>query len=294
MLRDELGFRGVTITDALTMEGVGRGYSAEESAVLAVKAGSDILLMPRDAKRAIDAVMAAADRGEIPRARIDAAARRVLELKARTGVAFTPIVDFEPLREIVGAAEHRARADDIARRAITLLRDNANLLPVSGGRVAVVQYMPETELKAGRLFAREVAAVRPTHVFKITPRSGREELDSIARAARGASRVVVTAHVRRVEGEGRASIPPHIASWIDSLAQRERVVFVAHGNPYLIRQVPSVGTYVVTYGVGDALERAAARAIIGRAPITGRAPISLPGFFRRGDGIQRTAANAGR
>src|SRR5918992_947577 len=59
MLRDDLGFRGVTITDALTMEGVGRGYSAEESAVLAVKAGSDILLMPRHARRAIDAVAAA-------------------------------------------------------------------------------------------------------------------------------------------------------------------------------------------------------------------------------------------
>jgi beta-N-acetylhexosaminidase len=286
LLRNDLGFRGVTITDALTMEGVGRGYSAEESAVLAVKAGSDILLMPRDARRAIDAVTAAVERNEIPRARIDAAARRVLELKARTGVAFRPMSDLEALRQVVGALEHRALADDIAKRAITLLRDNGNLLPLSG-RVVVVQYMPETELKAGRLFAREIAAARPSGVFKITPRSGAEELDSIARAARGADRVVVTAHVRRVEGEGRASIPTPIASWIDGLAQRERVIFVAHGNPYLIRQVPAVDAYVVTYGVGDALERASARAIMGRAPITGKAPISLPGFFKRGDGIQR-------
>jgi beta-N-acetylhexosaminidase len=158
-----------------------------------------------------------------------------------------------------------------------------------------VQYAPETELKAGRWFAREMAVVRPSQVFKITPRSGREELDSIARVARGADRVVVAAHVRRVEGEGRTSIPAHIGSWIDGLAQRERVIFVAHGNPYLIRQVPSIDAYVVTYGVGDALERASARAVIGRAPITGRAPISLPGFFQRGDGIQRTAtADGGR
>jgi beta-N-acetylhexosaminidase len=286
LLRQDLGFRGVTITDALTMEGVGRGYSAEESAVLAVKAGSDILLMPRDAKRAIDAVVSAVERGEIPRARIDAAARRVLELKARTGVAFNSIADVEALRDVVGAPEHRALADDIARRAVTLLRDNGNLLPISG-RTVVVQYMPETELKAGRVFAREIASLRPSGVYKITPRSGREELDSIGRAAASADRVVVAAHVRRVEGEGRVVIPAHIASWIDSLAQRERVVFVAHGNPYLIRQVPRVDGYVVTYGVGDALERASARAIMGRAPITGRAPISLPGFFQRGDGIQR-------
>jgi beta-N-acetylhexosaminidase len=200
------------------------------------------------------------------------------------------MTDLEALREIVGAPAHRAMADDVARRAITLLRDNGNLIPVAGGRVVVVQYMPETELKAGRWFAREIAAVRPSNVFKITPRSGAEELDSIARAARRADRVVVTAHVRRVEGEGRASIPPHIATWIDGLAQRERVVFVAHGNPYLIRQVPRVDAYLVTYGVGDALERASARAIMGRAPITGRAPISLPGYFALGAGIQRGVA----
>jgi beta-N-acetylhexosaminidase len=205
------------------------------------------------------------------------------------------MVDLEALRQIVGAPEHRAMADDVARRAITLLRDGGGLIPVNRGRVVVVQYMPETELKAGRWFAREIAAVRPSAVFKITPRSGSEELDSIARVARGADRVVITAHVRRVEGEGRASIPPHIASWVDGLAQRERLVFVAHGNPYLIRQVPRVDAYVVTYGVGDALERASALAVMGRTPITGRAPISLPGFFRRGDGIQRGgAANGGR
>ena len=288
LLRDELGFRGVTITDALTMEGVGRGYTPEESAVLAVKAGSDILLMPRDARRAIDAVAAAVERGEISRARIDSAARRVLELKARTGVAVQPIADLEVLRQVVGAPEHRAMADDIARRAITLLRDNGSLVPTSRGRVVVVQYVPETELKAGRSFAREIAALRPSHVFKITARSGREELDSIARAARAADRVIVAAHVRRVEGEGRATIPQHIASWIDGLAERERLIFIAHGNPYLIRQVPRVDAYLVTYGVGEALERAAARAVMGRASITGRAPISLPGFFRRGDGIQRS------
>jgi beta-N-acetylhexosaminidase len=233
--------------------------------------------------------VSAVERGEIPRDRIDAAARRVLELKARTGVAFATSTDLEALREVVGSPEHRAMADDIARRAITLLRDNGNLLPVSSGRVVVVQYMPETELKAGRWFAREIASLRPSGVFKITPRSGREELDSIARAARGADRIIVTAHVRRVEGEGRASIPLHIASWVDELAQRERVIFAAHGNPYLIRQVPRVDAYLMTYGVGDALERASARAIAGRAPITGRAPISLPGFFQRGDGIQRPA-----
>jgi beta-N-acetylhexosaminidase len=290
VLRDSLKFRGVAITDAMTMEGVGKGYGVEESSVLAVKAGADIILKPSDPTKAIDAVVAAVDRGEISRARIDSAARRVLELKARTGVAFNRLADLDALREVVGSREHRAVADDIARRAVTLLRDTPAQLPLAGSRVAVVQYMPETELRAGKIFGGEIRLAFPgTVVTKISPATSPTDLDSVARQVAGADRVVVAAYVRRIEGEGRPAVPPHIARWIDDLAKKEKVVAVALGNPYLIRQFPSVSTYLVTYGVGDALERAAAAIVLGRAPAVGTAPVSLPGFFNRGDGIKREA-----
>ena len=99
--------------------------------------------------------------------------------------------------------------------------------------------------------------------------------------------MILAAHVRRVEGEGRNAIPAHIADWMNRIAGRERTIFIALGNPYLIRQVPRTGTYMMTYGVGEALERAAARAVTGQAPITGRTPVSLPGFFARGAGLTR-------
>jgi len=288
VLRDSLRFGGVAITDAMTMEGVGKGYTVEESSVLAVKAGADIILKPSDPTKAIDAVVAAVDRGEIPRSRIDSAARRVLELKARTGVAVTPLGDLDALREAVGSPEHRAVAADIAQRAVTLLRDNGPLLPVSGRRVAVVQYMPETELRAGKIFGGDIrAAIPDARVIKISPATSLSDLDSVTRQVSGADRVIVAAYVRRIEGEGRPAVPPHIAKWIDGLARKDKVVAVALGNPYLIRQFPSVQTYLVTYGVSDALERAAAAAVLGRASITGTTPVSLPGFFKRGDGIRR-------
>jgi beta-N-acetylhexosaminidase len=272
----------------MTMEGVGKGYGVEESSVLAVKAGADIILKPSDPTKAIDAVLAAVERGEISRARIDSSARRVLELKARTGVAFNPLVDLEALREVVGAPAHRALAADIARRAVTLLRDNGSLLPAAGRRVALVQYMPETELRAGKVFSAEVRAVLPTaRAFKVSPATSRADLDSIARQVAGFDRVIVAAYVRRIEGEGRPAVPPHVAQWIDELAGREKVIAVALGNPYLIRQFPKVSTYLVTYGVADALERAAAGVVLGRAAATGTSPVSLPGFFKRGDGIRR-------
>jgi beta-N-acetylhexosaminidase len=293
LLRDTLRFRGVTITDAMTMEGVGKGYGVAESSVLAVKAGADILLKPSDPTRSIDAVLGAVERGEISRARIDSSVRRVLELKARSGVAVRPLVSLDSLREVVGAPAHRARADDVARRAITLLRDRTNVLPVSGKRTVVIQYMPDTELRAGRIFAATLrAADSSTRVLRISPATATPQLDALAPAIARAERVVIAAYVRRVEGEGRPVIPTHIATWMadlaaaDSARSASRVALVAFGNPYLIRQVPSVGTYLVTYGVGDALERAAAAAVLG-GPISGISPVSLPGFFARGDGLKR-------
>lgn len=291
LLRDTLRFRGVTITDAMTMEGVGKGYTTEQSSVLAVQAGADILLKPSDPTRAIAAVVAAVERGEISRSRIDSAARHVLELKARTGVAFQPLVDLYAIRDIVGTPAHRALAADVAQRAVTLLRDRDNLVPTRGGRALIVQYAPETELKAGRVFGPTLlSALSGSRVVKVTPTVTRSQLDSIVAQAQGMDRIVVAAYVRRIEGEGRFAMPQHVATWIDSLAKQAaapKIIVVAYGNPYLIRQFPNVGTYLVTYGVSDDLERAAAHALLGQSPITGRAPISLPGFFAAGDGLQR-------
>jgi beta-N-acetylhexosaminidase len=300
LLRDTLGFRGVAITDAMTMEGIGKGYTTEQSSVLAVKAGADILLKPSDPTRAINAVVSAVEAGEIARSRIDSAARHVLELKARSGVMLAPSVSLERLRDVVGAPEHRALAADIARRAITLLRDRDTLVPMSDtGRTLVVHYAPETEIKAGRTFEATLrgGAVagerrRAVQVARILPTATNDVLDSLDRLADGVETVVVTAYVRRVEGEGRVAVPQPIASWIDRLAQRRKVIVVSFGNPYLIRQFANVGSYLVTYGVSDDLERAAVLALTGRAPITGRTPVSLPGFFRAGDGMQRP--NGGR
>jgi beta-N-acetylhexosaminidase len=203
-------------------------------------------------------------------------------------------MSLEALREVVGAPEHRALAADIARRAVTLLRDRDGLVPAADtGRTLVIEYAPETEIKAGRVFRAELRAPRAgrprtgVQVARIGPAVTAQALDSIGRLAGDASTVIVTAYVRRVEGEGRFAVPQAIASWIDDMSTRRRVIVVAFGNPYLIRQFPRVGTYMVTYGVSDDLERAASRAILGLGRISGRSPVSLPGAFRAGDGIQR-------
>ena len=292
LLRDSLGFRGLAVTDALRMQAVGQGYTPEQAAVLAVQAGADILLSPIDVKKTIDAVTAAVEQGTITPARVEQSVRRILELKARTRAARHPMVSLDSLRRTVGAPAHWALAQDIAARAITLLRDNATLVPAPrDGRLAVVTYAPELDIAAGRAFAAELRALAPQATeVRIDPSTAASELDSLSARVQGADRVIVTTHVRTIEGTGRFAIAPRVAAWVDTLATRERVLVVASGNPYVIAQFPRVGSYLVTYGIDASLERAAARAIVGAAPIVGRAPISLPGFFAAGDGLRREAA----
>ncbi len=295
LLRDTLHFAGLTFTDALTMEGVGQGYSVERACPLAVAAGDDILLMPTDVARCVDGVVAAVGSGAIPASRIDAALRRLLTLKAQTGALARPIVDLEALRDVVGAPAHWAVARDVAARAITLVRDSATLVPAPSTRpITAVVYAPDNELVAGQSFAAELSALdHGVRTYRVSPRSSPAALDSIAAAARASDRLVIMTYTRTFEGNGRLAIPAHVAAWIDAQAAATgKVIVVAAGNPYVIRQFPRVGTYLVIYGRGDALERAAARAVLGAAPITARVPVSLPGYFARGDGVTRAATTA--
>lgn len=289
LLRDSLGFRGLTVTDALTMQGIGKGYSNEEAVVLALLAGSDILLMPTDVPAAISAVERAVAGGSLPPSRLEEAVRRVLEWKVRTGSVASPLVSLDAMRDVVGNAPHRALADTIAAAAITLLRDPRSMIPLArNARVTLVSYAGESDVSAGRAFAAELRRSYPQlRVVRVSPETPSARLGEISRELDAGDVLVVTTHVRTIEGEGRPAVAPVVATWVDSVARRVPTVVVAHGNPYVVRQFPSVVGYMVTYGRGDALERAAARALAGLAPIGGRTPVSLPGYFELGDGLSR-------
>lgn len=286
LLRDTLGFRGLTVTDAMDMRGVGAGYGVEESSIRAVQAGADILLMPPDIPTAIAAVVAAVERGEIPAARIEASVRRILELKIRTGAIQRPVVSLDSLRLVVGSAPHRRYAQAIAEDAITLLRNDDRQLPLAAsGRTAVLTFASESDVAAGRAFAAELRTLIPeSRALRISPSTPRTRLDSLLRPG---ERVVLATFVRTIEGEGRFAVGEHVARWVDSVAIDRPVTVVAFSNPYVLREFPWVSGYVATFGRGEAMERAAARAIAGRIPFRGQAPITLPGFFESGAGVPR-------
>ena len=293
LLREEMGFEGVLFTDALRMGAITEAYGAGEAAVLALEAGSDVLLAPASVPGAIDAVVAAVDEGRLTRGRLEASARRLLEMKARVGLHERRDVPLDAVSSRVGTAEHLAFADSMAQRAITLPRDRNGVVPLDPAvtrSVLSVTWARDHDLLAGRTFdpllGRYVAAVTRARVGPTTTR--REYAELLERAATH-DLVVVSAYVPPRAGAGSVAATDAFSRFVTAVDDAGPTVVISFGSPYLLTAFPEVGTYMLAWGDREVSQRAAAAALVGQTPIAGRLPVSIPPLHALGDGLDRQA-----
>jgi beta-N-acetylhexosaminidase len=296
LLREELGFEGIIISDAMDMRGVLDRYGAAESAKLAVAAGADILIQPLDVAQTIEAVMSGVTEGRYPEARLDAAVRRILEMKRTHGLDRNRMTDPEETRTIVGHSEHRAVAAMIAERSITLVRDRGGLLPLSRmprtARILSITLARRTDLGAGAALNTELRrrfpALRSELVFADDPAPNYERLLA---ASDSAQVTIVSSYVSHSWDASTTSAPRAFTDFVRRLVERDRrPILVAMGNPYLLQQIPDVPTYLIGWGGFAVSQTAAARALLGTVPIGGRMPISMPALAPYGAGEQRSTS----
>ena len=291
LLRGEMGFDGILFTDALRMGAITDGYGVGEAAVLALEAGSDVLLAPADVGATIDAVTAAVESGRVSRARVDLSVRRLLEAKARLGLHRGGRVDPAAVATRVGTAEHRAIAARAAAASLTLVRDERGAVPLDpGATVLSVTYARPDELLAGRTFnatLRSVAGRLST--ARVGPDTPWPVYDSLLHAAREADALIVGAYVPPRSGVGSVGVPEALRTFVEAANRIEGAgaIVVSFGNPYLLSAFPTAGTYLAAWGGWEVSQRAAARAVGGVAPITGRLPISIPPDHDIGAGLDR-------
>ena len=287
MLRGELGFRGIVFTDALNMGAVTRSYPVAEASIRALLAGADALLQPPGHEEVVDSVVAAVAAGRIPAARIDEAARRVLRAKAAAGLHRGNAAAPGPAGR-VGTPEHAAVAGRVAERALVLVRDRNNAVPIRrGARVLHVTYTGRAR-SAGMALQRGLAAggLSVEHVL-VGPSTPEAVFDSLRVRAASADVVVASAAVAPVHNQ-ELGIGGGFAAWVEALAAAGRpVIAVSMGSPYLLGGFPSVPAYLLAWDTGEASEGAAARALLGTGAIRGRLPVSLPPYHAVGTGLDR-------
>ena len=274
VLRGELGYRGVIITDSLGMQGVRDRYGDAEVAVRALSAGADQLLMTPAMDEAYAAVLAAVHSGRIPARDLDAKVTRVLEMKERRGLDRHPFVDPGALSAVVGTPQHLAVADAITARTTTLVRNDDGALPlaVEGVKVLVTGYGVTTTstLAAGLARAGAVTTVLST---------GSSPTDTVVASAVTAAQdqqvVVVTTYKAwdTAVTDKRAGQQRLVAAL---RATGKPVVVVAVGDAYDIASLGDAPTYLTTYSSSPVALVAAARVITGAVAPTGKLPVDIP------------------
>jgi beta-glucosidase-like glycosyl hydrolase len=288
LLRRELHFDGLVVTDAFDMGGLVAHYDAGEAAVKAIEAGEDQILKSANTDAAIAAVKAAVRSGRISESRIDESVRRILAAKAIVGA---PGGSQEDIFRTLDAEEHLRVAREIARGAVTLLREESGVLPLKrGARVVVltvsdfpevINPLADVEKEVAQRVDRKPAA------FMLDSRSRREEAKPVLVAAENADVVILALAVRARSGAGHLAVPVAARFVIEQLPPNVKTVAVSFGSPYVIRDLPQTKTYLCAYGIQPVMQTAVVHAIFGEAPISGRLPVTIPGMHKRGEGIDR-------
>jgi len=297
LLRNEMRFKGIIISDAMDMRGVLDQYGAVEAVKRAVAAGVDVLIQPLDVSQTIDAVVAGVSEGRYTEERLDRSVRRILQAKQDLGLHRRTLVNLDSLRFFVGDSSHVMMARRIAEKSITLVKDSLQQVPIaiSGNpRVLSVTVARRTDLSAGITFDSTLRVrLRTLRSVFLAAEDPAADYARLERLADSADVVIVSSYVGHNWNAVSASAPQAFASFVQRLTTKaKRPIAVSFGNPYLLQQIPGVPSYLVAWGGFPPSQLAAARALLGLQPITGKLPISIPvtnGIVARGSGIIRGA-----
>lgn len=300
LLRQELGFGGVVYTDSMSMDAVARMLPPEEAAVRAVLAGADQVLHSPDPIAAFTGIKAAVASGRLAPAQIDASVARVLRAKASVGLHLQRAVDLNSVPDKIGGRAHQAIAEEAFTRAVTLVKDDRQQVPLRVAKETPVLYLSILDYPSGwqiaapsRTFIPELRKRWPQVTsIELSDHTSKAELDMVRAVAPRYGAVVASVFVRASSGSGRLDLNADLARLLKDLArstERTGTPFVTclFGNPYTASFVPELPAMLLTYDFYDQPERAAVRALAGEAAISGRLPITLSPELRAGHGLDR-------
>lgn len=321
LLKEDMGFKGIVVTDALDMAGLTRLYAKDigRAAVESFKAGNDMLIIPANLDASYRSVLQAVHSGEISHERLDHSVRKILELKASLGLNKARLADLSQLSAEMAKPENLAIGQNIADEAITLVRDNGNVIPLQSfgtpeaglpyqsltevsNRLVAVIFSDDLRTESGRMFERQILARVPdARIIYLDARSAAGMKPAVIEAVDAAEHVVAAVYVVPTAGKairaagGRltntVAMDEATGSLLTTILERagSRTVVLAMGNPYVVQDFPAIENYVCAFSNTSVSETAAVKALFGEIPIGGHLPVTIPGVAARGEGLERPA-----
>ena len=316
LLENQLGFKGIIVTDALDMAGLTHLFANNigRAAVEAFKAGNDLLIIPADLPASHAAMVQAVKSGEISVDRLNRSVLKILKTKAALGLNESRTVDLKTIATTVGKPQDLAFGQQVADNAITLVRDNGKMLPLKSkgtlkgalpyttreethNDIVAVLFSEDVRSDSGRAFAREFhARVPDSRLLYVDPRIAAGMSDEVLKAVDAAQTVVAAVYVIPTAGKIGNSVA--MADATGTLLQQvldrgaPKTTVIAMGNPYLASDFPKIENYMCTFSNATVSEIAAVKALFGEIPIRGHLPVTIPNIAQRGTGLERPAAVA--
>jgi beta-N-acetylhexosaminidase len=295
LLREELRFKGLIVTDAMDMAGVAAHYRPDVSAVEAVKAGADMILeccgiTSPHAEAAILGIKQAVADGVISESRINLSVERILRAKAALGLFERRTVDLNEVDRIISAPEFDKSAQEAANHSITLVKDEHGYLPISATKVLNITFTDDENRDVMRPFAEQLRrSGLQVDAVALDNRSTDQDIEQV----RGrlvnltATAVIYCVSVRTEADKGTVALPATGLRLADVISKSDQpVIVISFGNPYLLSAIPNTPAYIAAYGNQPVSQRAAAQAVVGEIAISGKLPVTIPGLYTRGQGIQ--------
>jgi beta-N-acetylhexosaminidase len=285
LLRNELGFQGLVITDAMNMKALYNGNNVPEISVKAVQAGNDLLLFSPDPALAHAAIVQAVLAGQIPASQIDDSVRRILRVKKWLDLEDRKLVDLNRVQSHISPESHRTLSGEISARALTVVKADPRHLPLKNGatapRVLNIILQDKSNPETGKNYAEQLNRTFPSTTVRIEPKTDTLALAAALAAAGTSDAVVISSYVQVFSGSGTLRLTEQQQQFIHMLAASlpasKPLVFISFGTPYLISVFPEIKTAVCTYSSSKESEEDAIRLLKGELKPGGHLPVSLYG-----------------
>ncbi len=282
LLQNQLGFKGLIVTDALNMKGVSAGYSSGQSEVMALMAGNDILLMPENVPQAINAIKEAITNGLITEEYLNQKVRKILYFKEKSGLKRLRTLSTSNLLEDINSAKAQTLNMKLAESAITVLKNDENILPLKNIDKYSIAALTIGSSKDNP-FQAMLGNYAPISMFDIAKNHNAQQAESIIQQLDNHNLIIISVQNNSMWPGRNYGINNNTINLINRLSETKNVILNIFASPYSLSSFGSkllnTKAIIVSYQDGRDFEEASAQIIFGALPARGKLPVSVVPFF---------------
>ena len=291
LLKKEMDFKGLIVTDGMEMKGITKHFSVSEATVKAIQAGHDLVVIPPNVDVAIKALCSAVKKGTISMERLEHSVKKVLLMKYCLGLHKNKFVNTEDIPDFINTVENNGVSKKLAQKSITLLK-NESILPLQRNgkhKIACITFSDNADASTGVIFEKGFSdRYKNVEFLKIDTRTSESDFEKIYSKAKEADVILLPVYLRVRSYSGTVGFNKQQKIYADTLQQLgKKMIVVSYGNPYIVSSFSStnIKAYLTAYGDAPVSIEAGLEALFGEISITGKLPINIPGFYKIGDGI---------